>query len=258
MVVDMTATEETTERTWEPDETARAEVLRRWRASCTAGAPLRGSEIARGMPGLKPRWTQGVIAAERKAQRAEEKAAKRTPDTTAAAAPTLPLDEAPAEAQRARAESAQAKAQAAPGRAPRAGSRGAVVAWGAFALGLAVSVASNVGHVLIVIRPEEGLVRIASMGMAALWPLLLAVAVEVVSRVAWPRSWRWWVPGYIGTAIVGLIAFTISYQHLHGLLRAFGESGLTALIGPIALDLTIVVAGVALLAIGETRKAEAA
>lgn len=237
------------ERTWEPGEAARVEVLRLYDESCASGATRTAADIARELTGLKERWTQGVISREVKRRRAAAKAdAKRTP------AP----DPAP-EAEEGKRPQRRARAESAPSPAPKATHRrgGALVAWGAFALGLAVSIASNVGHVVFVVGVEEHM-RIWSMGMAALWPMLLAVAVEVVSRVAWPRSWRWWLPGYVGTAVVGLIAFTISYQHLHGLLLAFGESGLTALLGPIALDLTIVVAGVALLAIGEARKVASA
>lgn len=229
------------ERTWTPDETARAEVLRLYQESCAKNAPLRGAEIARQLPGLKARWTQGIIAEERKTQKAAAKAKRAT------TAP--PVAEASKPKGRARAQNAREE------QAPAEGTDGVFVAWGVFVLGLSVSIASNIGHVLIVVRPEEGLVRLGSMGMAALWPILLAAAVEVVSRVAWPRSWRWRVPGYGGTIAIGLIAFVISYQHLHGLLRAFRESWLTALLGPVALDLAIVVAGVALLAIRQARKA---
>lgn len=235
------------ERTWTPDEAARAEVLRLYDEGIEAGVPRKAADIARELDGLKTRWTQQVIAAECKARKAAAKAAaKRTP-----------TDEASAKEETA-AKRPLSHAQSALGpETPAARTRGAVVAWGAFALGLAVSIASNIGHVVFVVGVDDPLLRFWSMGMAALWPVLLAVAVEVVSRVAWPSSWRWWVPGYIGTAIVGLIAFTISYQHLHGLLLAMGESQVTAVIGPIALDLSIVVAGVALLAIGENKKAEA-
>lgn len=235
------------ERTWSPDETARAEVLRLYEESCAKNAPLRGAEIARLLPGLKVRWTQAIIAKERKAQKAAKADAKRKPSTK-------PSYEEPPEPKR----PTQARAQNAPAdQAPAEGTErdGVFVAWGVFVLGLSVSIASNIGHVLIVVRPEEGLVRLGSMGMAALWPVLLAAAVEVVSRVAWPRSWRWRVPGYGGTIAIGMIAFVISYQHLHGLLLAFRESWLTALLGPVALDLAIVVAGVALLAIRQARKA---
>ncbi|THV27952.1 DUF2637 domain-containing protein [Glycomyces paridis] len=236
------------DRTWEPDEAARIEVLRLYDESIAARAPRTGAEIARELKGLKPRWTQGVI---RSAVSDRRRAAKADAKRTAA---TAEVPEPAKEPKAARADRARPAAVVTPDPLVRAQRTGAGIAWSAFALGLAVSIAANIGHVLIVVRPEAGLVRIASMGMSALWPLLLAVAVEVVSRVAWPHSWRWWLPGYAGTIIVGLIAFTISYQHLHGLLLAFGESALTALVGPIALDLTIVVAGVALLAIGEARK----
>lgn len=248
------------ERLWSADEAARAEVLRLYDESCTANAPLRGAEIARQLPGLKARWVQGLIAKERRVRRSAAKDAKRAtaakPDEEASA-PTLPLPEDPVRPKRARAENARAKAEPEPERAPRTGSRGVVAARGFFALGLVVSIAANIGHVLIVIRPEEAIVRFGSIGMASLWPVFLAAAVEVVSRVAWPAGWRWWIPGYIGTVLVGVGAFAISYQHHHGLLLAFGESWFTALIGPIVLDVFIVVAGVALLAISKARRAEA-
>jgi hypothetical protein len=244
------------ERTWSPDEAARAEVLRLYDASCAAGAPRTGADIARELEGLKPRWTQKVISAETAARRKAAKADAKRVTATKADAPTLPLAEEPARPKRARAESARAKAQAEPERMARTASRGVVAARSFFALGLVVSIAANIGHVLIVIRPEEAIVRYGSIGMASLWPVFLAAAVEVVSRVAWPAGWRWWIPGYIGTVLVGVGAFAISYQHHHGLLLAFGESAFTALIGPIVLDVFIVVAGVALLAISKARRAE--
>lgn len=127
-------------------------------------------------------------------------------------------------------------------------------AWSAFLLGIFVSVAANIGHVWFVISPDDHAARYASMFGAALWPLLLALCVEVVSRVSYPKGWRWWLPGYLATIFVGLVAAVVSYQHMHGLLLAFGESSLTAAIGPVGVDGLLIVGGFAILAIGETRK----
>lgn len=232
------------ERTWRPDEAARAEVVRLYDESCADSAPLTAAQIARELPGLKVRWTQRVIAKRRrdaKRAAAAEEAVEETVPVAEEAAPELD-----------RAQYARPDDASAPQEEEHEAGRGIVVARGVFVLGLAVSIAANIGHVVIVTRPEEVIVLWAAIGMAALWPVILAASVEVVSRVAWPAGWRWWLPGYVGTVLVGLIAFTISYQHLHGLLIAFGESLLTALIGPIGLDLTIVVAGAALLAIGKS------
>jgi len=125
------------------------------------------------------------------------------------------------------------------------------VAWLAFGLGIIISVSANVGHIWFVTQPSaEALV--SAMVFAAFWPVALAVAVEVLSRVTWPAAFRW--PGLLGTVLVGGVALVVSYRHMNGLLVYFGESEISAALGPVGVDGLLIVGGFALLAIGDTKK----
>lgn len=140
-----------------------------------------------------------------------------------------------------------------PVRTPNPQRRGASgVSWLAFGLGIIISVSANVGHIWFVSKPSAE-AMISAMVFAAFWPVALAVAVEVLSRVTWPAALRW--PGLLGTVLVGGVALVVSYRHMNGLLLYFGESNLSAMLGPIGVDGLLIVGGFALLAIGETRKA---
>jgi hypothetical protein len=125
------------------------------------------------------------------------------------------------------------------------------VAWLAFGLGIIISVSANVGHIWFVSKPSAEAL-ISAMVFAAFWPVALAVAVEVLSRVTWPAAFRW--PGLLGTVLVGGVALVVSYRHMNGLLTYFGESTLSAALGPVGVDGLLIVGGFALLAIGETKK----
>ncbi len=115
-----------------------------------------------------------------------------------------------------------------------------LVAWSAFGLGIAASVAANVAHARAAFGP-----RIA----AAFVPLALLLAVECMSRPAWHRSGLWWgLARYGGTGLVALVAAVMSYRHMTALLAGYGEDPLNAAIGPLAVDGLMVVAGFALLA----------
>jgi len=125
------------------------------------------------------------------------------------------------------------------------------VAWLAFGIGIIISVSANVGHIWFVTKPSDEALW-SAMVFAAFWPVALAVAVEVLSRVTWPAAFRW--PGLLGTVLVGGVALVVSYRHMNGLLTYFGESELSAALGPVGVDGLLIVGGFALLAIGETKK----
>jgi hypothetical protein len=115
-----------------------------------------------------------------------------------------------------------------------------LVAWSAFGLGVAASVAANVAHA----QPQIG-PRVA----AAFVPLALLLAVECMSRPRWHRAGAWWgLARYGGTGLVALVAAVMSYRHMRSLLLSYGEDPLNAAIGPLAVDGLMVVAGFALLA----------
>jgi hypothetical protein len=180
--------------------------------------PNSDSEAPQEQPGLMVRIKRGF--------------SRRTPSPT----PTVPA-------------ASQAPAAARLVSPQRRGASG--VAWLAFGLGIVISVGANVGHIWFVSKPsDEALV--AAMVFASFWPVALAVSVEVLSRVTWPAGFRW--PGLLGTLLVGGVALVVSYRHMSGLLIYFGESYLSAALGPIGVDGLLVVGGFAIMAIGESKK----
>lgn len=138
---------------------------------------------------------------------------------------------------------------------------GKVWATAGFGLGVAVSVAGNIAHTW---HPSKAVLEAAGVTadqwqpeigaqlMAAFFPVALLVTVEVLARVAWPHTWGWMAARFGGTSLVALVAAVVSYMHLNGLLHAYGEDPLTALIGPLSVDGLMVVCGFALIAISRT------
>jgi hypothetical protein len=130
-------------------------------------------------------------------------------------------------------------------------------------LGGAVSIAANVAHSYVPPaaaelarlgvtaeewRPEPG----AVIG-AVFWPVALFVVVEIVARTAWPAGRRWVALRYAGLLPVAAVAALVSYRHLSGLLTFYGEDGLTAALGPLAVDGLMLTATGALIAAGRPR-----
>lgn len=146
-------------------------------------------------------------------------------------------------------------------------SRGRVWATVAFVLGIGVSVAGNVAHASYPSREALTAARAAGEQwqapagarlMAAFFPVALLLTVEILARVPWPRTLGWSAARYGGAALVAGVAAVVSYNHLSGLLRVYGEDELTARIGPLSVDGLMVVSGFALLAIGRHTAAAAA
>jgi hypothetical protein len=117
-------------------------------------------------------------------------------------------------------------------------------------LGAVVSVAANVAHSYV---PPAG----ASDGWtphagavlgAAFWPSALFVAIEILARTSWPDLTRWVLLRWLGLLLVAAVAAVVSYRHLSGLLRWYGEDRITYLIGPLAVDGLMVMATGALIA----------
>lgn len=142
-------------------------------------------------------------------------------------------------------------------------SSGRVWATSGFVLGVAASVAGNVAHVW---HPSEKYLRdhnvtaddftpeVGAQIAGAFWPIALLITVEVLARVDWPRTFWWMVARFGGAAMVAGVAAVMSYAHLNGLLRAYGEDDMTARLGPLSVDGLMVICGGALLALGHHRK----
>ncbi|MER7275850.1 DUF2637 domain-containing protein [Dactylosporangium sp. NPDC000244] len=118
------------------------------------------------------------------------------------------------------------------------------------ALGGFGSLAANVAHCYIPPadapaswRPEVGAVL-----SAMFWPIAVFIAVEILVRTVWPAGWWWRLARFAGLLPVALVAAVVSYRHLSGLFRHYGEDVLTATLGPLAVDGLMVMAAAALLA----------
>ena len=117
-------------------------------------------------------------------------------------------------------------------------------------LGGLVSIAANVAHSYV--PPTHATARwhppLGDVVGAVFWPVALFVAIEILARTAWPRATRWVVVRFAGLLPVAVVAAIVSYGHLSGLLAHYGESALTAHLGPLAVDGLMVMASSALMA----------
>jgi hypothetical protein len=135
-------------------------------------------------------------------------------------------------------------------RTPDARRDGVGWAYAGVLLGGAVSVAANVAHSFV---PPAGVppgwhpMRGAVLS-AVFWPVSLFVALEILSRTTWPAGILWRAIRLGGLLPVAVVAAVVSYRHLSGLIRYYGEDGLTATFGPLAVDGLMIVASAALLA----------
>lgn len=124
---------------------------------------------------------------------------------------------------------------------------GRLLAWGTFALGVAVSVLGNIGH-----AAADGM-KPGEWAGAAFWPTALMLSVEVLTRVRWQKERRWSLARFAGLVVVSVVSAVLSYLHLRGLLLYWGESPFQATIGPAAVDGMMLLAAAALLSISKER-----
>ena len=112
-------------------------------------------------------------------------------------------------------------------------------------VGLAVSVAANVAHAASV----NGGASPGALALAGFWPLSLFLALEVLTRTTWAGA-RGLAVARGGVGLVALVAASLSYAHLRGLLITFGEPAWSATVGPLGIDGLMTVSAAALLAAG--------
>ncbi|MEU0514298.1 DUF2637 domain-containing protein [Amycolatopsis sp. NPDC006125] len=136
---------------------------------------------------------------------------------------------------------------------------GKAVAWCGFIVGSVVSIAANVLAARI---PPEGAgpdwsPRLDTQLGAAVWPVLLIIAVEVLSRTRWPEGLGWALARYCGVGLVAVVGAVISYGHIHDVLLSWNYAPLGALVGPLGVDGLMVVCGFAMLAPADTGRTPA-
>jgi hypothetical protein len=131
-------------------------------------------------------------------------------------------------------------------------------AWTAFTVGLGTSITCNVAHTFL--RPDGASAswqpHPLAVALAGVWPVLVLLAIEVIARVPWPEGWAWWAVRYGGLTAVAGIAALLSYQHMYGLIRYFGEPRVSAALAPLAIDGLMAICAAALLAIGRLGRSE--
>lgn len=229
----MTATTEETVRLQD-------EARRLYAESVEADIPLTGKALGERFE-RSERWGRDRIAEVRAAAEREQAAAVHLPAVPEAAA--VEVERQPSEPTAATAAAVEVPRLVE--RQPR-GSRSAGIGWARFGfwLGLGVSIAANVLHALQPAAPAAAVIG------SAVWPVLLLIAVEVLSRVDWGTHRGQRIAGLAGAGVVAIVAAIASYQHMRGLLLGWGEPPFLAAIEPIAVDGLMVLCGMALLVAG--------
>lgn len=124
---------------------------------------------------------------------------------------------------------------------------GKAIAWLSFTLGIAVSIAGNIGH-----AASDGM-KPGEWAGAAFWPLALMLTIEILTRVRWQPERRWTVARFAALVLVAMVAAVLSYRHLAGLMTYWGEDWTNAHLGPLAVDGLMLIAATALLSISKER-----
>lgn len=124
-------------------------------------------------------------------------------------------------------------------------------------LGGGFSVAANVAHSYIppVGAPADWSPMAGKVIESIIWPVLLFVAVEILSRVAWPKGFWHGALRFGGMVPVGFVAALVSYRHLSALLMYYGEDAWTNRMGPLAVDGIMLISTGALIVTGKRRLA---
>ncbi len=117
---------------------------------------------------------------------------------------------------------------------------------GGLVLGALFSIAGNIVHTVM----SESAVSLAiRIPLAAAWPSLLFVSVEILVRVPWRRKLLDTLGRIVLLLPVGAVTAIVSYIHLHHLMVLAGENGWAAMLGPVGVDGTMIGSTIALLAI---------
>jgi hypothetical protein len=124
---------------------------------------------------------------------------------------------------------------------------GRLIAWAALLVALGASVGANIGAA----RPDLGPRLVAPVA-----PVIALLGAALLERVSLAGT-RWWQKGAIagGLPIVVALAFVTSYQHQQELLTKYGNAPLSAALLPVAVDVLVLMASVALAVIGQQRRA---
>lgn len=115
------------------------------------------------------------------------------------------------------------------------------VAYVSLGVGAGLSVAGNLADTY---RTRGDAVDTLDRFLAAGWPVLVLLAIEMFVSPRWSAKrmfqvWRW-----VGCLAVGGMAMVVSWTHLHDLMASRGQLAIVSILGPLAID------GMAIMATG--------
>lgn len=126
------------------------------------------------------------------------------------------------------------------------------VALFALIAGVLMSMAANVMHTMIVVPAETGSdYDIFAVVFAGVWPLVLFLALEVLTKVRWRADRARWVR-IAAVTLIAAVAGWVSFHHMSSLFMYWGDDPLAAYAGPLAIDGLVAVAA---MAVANNRKA---
>lgn len=122
------------------------------------------------------------------------------------------------------------------------------VAWVGFVFGSLVSIGGNLLAARIPPKPTPAnwSPDVWAQVGSTVWPVALLISVEVLSRTIWPKTLLSRAVRYVGVGAVALFSAVISYQHIQAVLISWNYEGLSAGVGPLAVDGLMVVSGAAM------------
>jgi hypothetical protein len=122
------------------------------------------------------------------------------------------------------------------------------VAWVGFVFGSLVSIGGNLLAARIPPKPtpQAWSPDVWAQVGSTVWPVALLISVEVLSRTIWPKTLLSRAVRYVGVGAVALFSAVISYQHIQAVLISWNYEGLSAGVGPLAVDGLMVVSGAAM------------
>lgn len=119
------------------------------------------------------------------------------------------------------------------------GSQGLMWTWLATFLGLSATIAAGVVYVLQVVEPPASRTMWVQIAVAVLWPLLLFVGLKLAFLVPqWKLSQArtvWTLLLVLCSLSVAGVGALMSYQNIRVVLQHWGESAMTAALGPVAI-----------------------
>jgi len=118
--------------------------------------------------------------------------------------------------------------------------------------GVLMSMAANVMHTMIVVPAETGSdYDLFAVIFAGVWPLVLFLALEVLTKVRWRADRARWVR-IAAVTLIAAVAGWVSFHHMSSLFMYWGDDPLAAYAGPLAIDGLVAVAA---MAVANNRKA---